>query len=239
VVTPPRLSAGVITADLTRLGAELEILRGRAAWAHVDVMDGAFCPQLTVGPAFVAAVAATGIPVDAHLLVEEPRRLVPDIAAAGAAVITVHAEATRHLHRTLQEMTDLAREPRSFLRGVAINPGTPVQSVEPVLELTDLILVLAVNPGWPGQAPAANTRHRVEAVRDLAAGRGADVLIGVDGGVTLHNAAEMAGWGIDIIVSGSAIFDGRNPARNLELMTKTLLGPVPAGPIEEVAHDRQ
>ena len=238
MVTRPRLSAGVITADLTRLGAELEILRGQAEWAHVDVMDGAFCPQLTVGPAFVAAVAATGIPVDAHLLVEEPRRLVPDIAAGGAAVITVHTEATRHLHRTLQEMTGLAGE-RSFLRGVAINPGTPVQAVEPVLELADLILVLAVNPGWPGQAPAANTRRRVEAVRELAAAHGADVLIGVDGGITLGNAAEVAGWGIDVIVSGSAIFDRRNPAHNLELMTKTLLHPVPAGPNEEVAHDRQ
>jgi ribulose-phosphate 3-epimerase len=238
MVTRPRLSAGVITADLTRLGAELEILRGKAEWAHVDVMDGAFCPQLTVGPAFVAAVAATGIAVDAHLLVEEPRRLVPDIAAAGAAVITVHAEATRHLHRTLQEMTALARE-RPFLRGVAINPGTPVQAVEPVLELADLVLVLAVNPGWSGQEPAANTRRRVDAVRELAAGHGADVLIGVDGGITLGNAAEVAGWGIDVIVSGSAIFDRRNPAHNLELMTKTLLHPVPAGPNEEVAHDRQ
>jgi ribulose-phosphate 3-epimerase len=238
MVTPPRLSAGVITADLTRLGAELEILRGKAEWAHVDVMDGAFCPQLTVGPAFVAAVAATGIPVDAHLLVEEPRRLLPDIASAGAAVITVHAEATRHLHRTFQEMTSLASE-RSFLRGVAINPGTPVQAVEPVLELADLILVLAVNPGWSGQAPAANTRRRVQAVRELAAGLGADVLVGVDGGITLGNAAEVAGWGIDVIVSGSAIFDRRNPAHNLELMTKTLLHPVPAGPNEEVAHDRQ
>ncbi len=153
MVTVPRLSAGVITADLTRLGAELDILRGTAAWAHVDVMDGAFCPQLTVGPAFVAAVASAGLPVDAHLMVEEPRRLVPDIAAAGASVITVHAEATRHLHRTLQEMTQLAGEPRSFLRGVAINPGTPVQAVEPVLELADLILVLAVNPGWPARPP--------------------------------------------------------------------------------------
>jgi ribulose-phosphate 3-epimerase len=238
MVTRPRLSAGVITADLTRLGDELEILRGKAEWAHVDVMDGAFCPQLTVGPAFVAAVAATGIPVDAHLLVEEPRRLVPDIAAAGAAVITVHTEATRHLHRTLQEMTALTRD-RSFVRGVAINPGTPVQAVEPVLELADLILVLAVNPGWSGQAPAANTRRRVEAVRELAAAHAADVLIGVDGGITLGNAAEVAGWGIDVIVSGSAIFDRRNPADNLELMTKTLLHPVPAGPNEEVAHDRQ
>ena len=242
MVTVPRLSAGVITADLTRLGAELEILRGTSAWAHVDVMDGTFCPQLTVGPAFVAAVASTGLPVDAHLMVEEPRRLVPDIAAAGAAVITVHAEATRHLHRTLQEMTQLAGEPRSFLRGVAINPGTPVQAVEPVLELADLILVLAVNPGWSGQAPAANTRRRVAAVRELAAQAGADVLVGVDGGVSLANAAEMAGWDIDVLVSGSAIFgprrrggQGRSPSDNLALMTQALLDAGPAGPAREMA----
>ena len=220
----PRLSAGVLTADLTRLGAELELLRGKAAWAHVDVMDGVFCPQLTVGPAFVAAVASTGIEVDAHLITEEPRRLLPEIVAAGAAVITVHAEATRHLHRTMAEMTALAQE-RTFLRGVAINPGTPVQAVEPVLRLADLVLVLAVSPGWPGQAPVPGTRQRVLAVRDLARRSGAEVLVGVDGGVTLGNAAEIAGWGADVIVSGSAIYDrakGSDPAGNLDLMIKQL-----------------
>jgi len=237
-VTVPRLSAGVLTADLTNLGMELEILRGKADWAHVDVMDGRFCPLLTVGAAFIAAVASTGIPVDAHLMVEEPRRLIPDVAAAGAAVITVHAEADRHLHHTLQEMTQLAGQPPSFLRGVAINPGTPVQAVEPVLELADLVLVLAVNPGWSGQAPAANTRRRVAAVRDLAADCRSDVLVGVDGGVTIGNAAEIAGWEPDIIVSGSAIFDHRSPAANLELLTEALHRPtgVPAAdPVEKAA----
>jgi len=228
------LSAGVITADLTRLGAEVGQLRGRAAWAHVDVMDGVFCPQLTVGPAFVAAVASTGMPVDAHLMVEEPRRLLPEIAAAGPAVITGHAEATRHLHRTMAEMTALAGDERSFIRGVAINPGTPVQAVEPVLWLADLVLVLAVSPGWSGQAPAANTRQRVRDVRELAARAGADVLVGVDGGVTIANAAELASWGIDVIVSGSAIFDrvkGFDPARNLDLLSRQLRTPeeVPDG----------
>jgi ribulose-phosphate 3-epimerase len=235
-----RLSAGVITADLTRLGAELECLRGKAEWAHVDVMDGAFCPQLTVGPAFLAAVASTGIPVDAHLMIEEPRRLLPEIAATGPAVITVHAEATRHLHRTMQELTALRQQGRpgeglggdgggdggTFLRGVAINPGTPVQAIEPVLELTDLVLVLAVNPGWSGQQPAANTRHRVQAVRDLAKAHGADVLVGVDGGVTIGNAAEVAGWGPDVIVSGSAIFDRTDPAANLDRLLDQLNGTV-------------
>jgi ribulose-phosphate 3-epimerase len=226
----PRLSAGVLTADLTRLGSEIEPLRGKASWAHVDVMDGVFCPQLTVGPAFVAAIASTGIPVDAHLMVTEPRRLLPEVAAAGAAVITVHAESTLHLHRTLQEMTALAGEPASFIRGVAINPGTPVQAVEPVLDLADLILVLAVNPGWPGQPPAASTRRRVSEVRELARRNGADVLVGVDGGVTIANAAEVAGWGADVVVSGSAIFNGADPAQNLDLLTRELL----AGASKEV-----
>jgi ribulose-phosphate 3-epimerase len=219
----PALSAGVLTADLTRLGAELEHLRGKAAWAHVDVMDGAFCPQLTVGPAFVAAVASTGIAVDAHLMVEEPRRMLADVAAAGAAVITVHAEATRHLHRTMTEMTALAGEERSFIRGVALNPGTPVCAVEPVLGLTDLVLVLAVSPGWPGQGPAPGTGQRVRDVRELARRAGTGVLVGVDGGVTIANAAEVASWGIDVIVSGSAIFDGIDPAGNLDLLTRQLL----------------
>jgi ribulose-phosphate 3-epimerase len=220
---PVALSAGVLTADLTRLGAELEHLRGKAAWAHVDVMDGAFCPQLTVGPAFVAAVASTGIAVDAHLMVEEPRRMLADVAAAGAAVITVHAEATRHLHRTMTEMTALAGPERSFIRGVALNPGTPVCAVEPVLGLADLILVLAVSPGWSGQAPAPGTAQRVRDVRELARRAGTEVLVGVDGGVTIANAAEVASWGIDVIVSGSAIFDRVDPARNLDLLTRELV----------------
>jgi ribulose-phosphate 3-epimerase len=221
--TGPKLSAGVLTADLTRLGDELAILRGTGCWAHVDVMDGSFCPQLTVGPGFVAAVAAAGIPVDAHLLVDEPRRLLPDIVAAGPAVVTVHAEATRHPHRTLQELTALAAaRPAPVLRGVAISPGTPVTAVEPLLELTDLVLVLAVDPGWPGQPPAANTRRRVAAVRHLAAEAGRPVMVGVDGGVTMANAAEIAGWGADVVVSGSAIYDGRDPAGNLDRMLARL-----------------
>jgi ribulose-phosphate 3-epimerase len=223
----PQLSAGILTADLTRLGAELEILRGRASWAHVDVMDGRFCPQLTVGPAFIAAAAATGIGVDAHLMVHEPGRLLPEVVAAGACVVTVHVEASRHPHRVLQELTALSAGVRPVLRGIALNPGTPVQAVEPLLDLADLVLVLAVNPGWPGQAPAANTQRRVAAVRELAGQAGRPVLIGVDGGVTLKNAAEVAGWGADIVVSGSAIFDGKDPAGNIERILGSLHSQTP------------
>jgi ribulose-phosphate 3-epimerase len=219
----PQLSVGVLTADLTRLGEELSILHGTGCWAHVDLMDGAFCPQLTVGPAFVSAVASAGLPVDAHIMVDEPIRILPEIVAAGPAVVTVHAESTRHLYRTLQELAALAdQQDRQILRGVGISPGTPVQAVEPVLELVDLVLILAVDPGWPGQAPSASIRRRVDAVRGLGAGLSSGLQVGVDGGVTIANAAEIAGWGVDVIVSGRAIYDGSDPAGNLSRMLDQL-----------------
>ncbi|MCL2781357.1 MAG: ribulose-phosphate 3-epimerase [Actinomycetia bacterium] len=220
-----RLSAGVLTADLTRLAAQLEVLHGTDCWAHIDVMDGQFCPTLTFGAPIIKAVAACGVPADAHLMVQEPRQILPEVVAAGPRVVTVHAEATKHLHRTLQELTALrAEQPedRQLIRGVGLNPGSPVELLEPVLELTDFVLVLAVNPGWGGQRPAANTRRRVDAVRELAAALGQQVLVGVDGGVTLANAAQMAGWGLDVIVSGSAIYDGKDPAGNLAKMLAQL-----------------
>jgi ribulose-phosphate 3-epimerase len=225
----PQLSAGVITADLTRLSTEMDVIRGRAHWAHVDVMDGSFCPQLTVGPSFIKAVASTGVPVDAHLMVTDPVRFLPDVVRAGAGIVTVHAESGRHPHRVLQELTVMSAGIRPVIRGYAINPGTPVQVVEPVLDLIDLVLVLAVNPGWPGQAPAANTARRIAAVRDITRGAGHPVLVGVDGGVSLANAAEVAGWGADLVVSGSAIFDGRDAPGNLAAMLAALGAP-PAPP---------
>jgi ribulose-phosphate 3-epimerase len=232
----PQLSVGVLTADLTRLGEELGILHGTGCWAHIDVMDGAFCPQLTVGPAVVAAIASTGLPVDAHLMVDEPIRILPEIVAAGPAVVTVHAEATRHLYHTLQELSALAdQHDRPILRGVAISPGTPVQAVEPVLELVDLVLVLAVEPGWPRQSPAASTRRRVGAVRQLAAGLGTAVQVGVDGGVSLANASEIAAWGVDVVVSGRAVYDGTDPAGNLGRMLDQLCSAAARGRIDAVA----
>lgn len=227
--TGPRLSAGVITADLTQLGTELDVIRGRAHWAHIDVMDGAFCPQLTVGPSFVRAVASTGIPVDAHLLVAEPLRFLAQVVHAGAEIVTVHAESGRHPHRAMQELTQLSADVRPVIRGYAINPGTPVQAIEPVLDLVDLVLVLAVNPGWSGQAPAANTARRIAAAREITSAAAHPVLVGVDGGVSLANAAEVAGWGADIVVSGSAIFDGKDAPGNLAAMLAALGAP-PAAP---------
>ena len=213
----------MITADLTRLGAELEHLRGQAAWAHVDVMDGVFCPQLTVGPAFVAAVASTGIPVDAHLMVEEPRRLLPEIVAAGAAVITVHTEATRHLHRTMAEMTALAgdrtllyprrgHQPRYPGAGGRAGAGAGRSGPGPGGQSR------LVRAGARGQHPAAGARR----ARAGPAGPGPTCWSAWTAGVTIANAAEIASWGIDVIVSGSAIFDRVDPAGNLNLLSATV-----------------
>jgi len=187
-------------------------------------MDGSFCPQLTAGPVLIAAAASTGVPVDAHLLVDEPARFLPEVVAAGAAIVTVHAEASRHPHRVLSELTALSAEVRPVIRGYGLNPGTPLAVIEPVLDYIDLVLVLAVSPGWPGQAPAPATALRVAAVRELVAGADHPVLVGVDGGVTLRNAAQVASWGADLVVSGSAIFDGRDPAGNLSTMLAALGG---------------
>ena len=232
----PLLSAGILTADLTGLGAELDLVRGRADFVHVDVMDGKFCPQLTVGPGFLAAAASTGVPVDAHLMVDEPGRILPDVVRAGVSIVTVHAEASRHPHRVLSELTSLSASVHPVVRGYALNPGTPIGVIEPVLELIDLVLVLAVNPGWPGQEPAANTPRRVAAARELVESAGRPILVGVDGGVTLRNATEVAAWGADLVVSGSAIFDGRDAAANLTAMLTALRGQPPVATHTAATH---
>jgi ribulose-phosphate 3-epimerase len=220
----PRLSAGINTADLGRLAEEMTVLHGTGAWAHVDVMDGQFVPTLTFGVPVVraAAAAAHGTRIDAHVMVEEPRRLVPELVEAGAGAITLHVEASRHPHRTFLELSQ-ARGERDLIRGAALNPGTPVSVLEPLLELVDYVLVLAVNPGW-SESPAQNTARRVAAIRHMAAEAGLDVLVGVDGGVNFDNAGQIAGWGPDVVVSGRSIFNGPQAPQNLRRMQELLAG---------------
>jgi ribulose-phosphate 3-epimerase len=195
----PVLSLGVNNADRLHLADDLGKLRlAGVELLHVDVMDGVFCPQMTGEIALVAAVA-TAAPADVHLMIDDPLEKVGGYVEAGASVITFHLEAARQPHRVLQQLAGCG-----VVRGVALNPSTPVAAVEPLLDELEYVLLLAVNPGWSGQSFVPKTAERVQAVRELLAGR--DIALGVDGGVNRDNARSVATLGADLIVSGSAVF---------------------------------
>ncbi len=220
----PNVSIGIITADLLALGSELQLLeRVGAKLAHIDVMDGVFCPMMTVGPPFIKALK-TPLLKDAHLMIAEPIDKVAAYAAAGADIITIHPEACAHPHRVLQQMAGLtnANDPaRGIVRGAALNPGTPVEALEPLLEELELISILAVNPGWGGQKFIPDAFRRMEKANKLTAASGKDILLAVDGGITKSNIAEVARTGVDIIVTGSAVFDGKAAEENARFMLET------------------
>jgi ribulose-phosphate 3-epimerase len=211
----PKLSVGLLAADLLRLGDELLALeRAGHVIVHVDVMDGVFCPQFTVGPPVIKAVPENFVK-DCHLMVHEPVDKVQAYVEAGAGIITCHVESTTHPHRVLQSLAG-----SGVIRGIAVNPGTPLDAVEPLVDDLDLLLLLAINPGWSGQKFIPATQRRVAAARELIAGR--DVVLGVDGGVTKANIEYVASLRPDLVVSGSAIFDGTPPADNLAYMVDVL-----------------
>ncbi len=221
----PTLSVGMLTANLLALGAEISLLeRTGAKLVHVDVMDGCFCPMMTVGPPLIKAIK-TSLLKDVHLMIAEPLEKVADYAAAGADIITIHQEAGPHIHRVLQKLGTLsnANDPgRGLVRGIALNPGTPLETLEPVLEEVDFILLLAVNPGWGGQKFIPSTFARIAKARRLIAGCGREILLGVDGGITRNNITEVAKSGVDIIVTGSAVFDGKAPEENAKFMLEAV-----------------
>lgn len=221
----PTVSVGILTADLLRLGAEVSLLeRTGVKLVHVDVMDGCFCPMMTVGPPFLKALK-TPLLKDVHLMIEEPLEKVGDYAAAGADVITIHPEACSHVHRVLQKIRSLANanDPaRGIVRGVALNPGTPLDVLEPLLDEVELILLLAVNPGWGGQKFISSTIGRIAKVRRLIADSHRQILLGLDGGITRENIAEVSKTGADIIVTGSAVFDGKAPEENAKFMLEAV-----------------
>ncbi len=221
----PTLSVGILTADLLSLGSELALLeRAGVSVAHVDVMDGCFCPMMTVGPPIVQAMK-TPLLKDVHLMIDEPIMKVGDYVAAGADIVTVHVEATAHVHRVLQQlgaMTNVNDPARGIVRGVALNPGTPVEAVEPLLDEADLVLLLAVNPGWSGQRFGPATLDRLARVKEMVARAARRILVGVDGGITRQNVAEVARAGADLIVTGSAVFDGKAAAANAAAMLEAV-----------------
>ena len=216
----PRLSIGMLTADLSRLGEELAVIEGAGAeLVHVDVMDGALVPQLTFGAPVVRAIR-TSMLNDVHLLVADPLSTVVEMAAAGADLITFQVEGAAQPHRVLQVLTDLGREDGSGgpLRGIALNPSTPLGAIEPLLDLVDYVLILAIDPGWGGQSFQPSTPRRLDQARALVAVSGRRILLGIDGGVTRDNIDDVLALGADIVVTGSAVFDGTDVAANARFM---------------------
>jgi len=205
------VSVGMLTADLLRLGEELEkVARAGVTQLHVDVMDGIFCPGITVGAPFVRALPGS-FRKDVHLLIAEPVGKLAPFVDAGADAITFHVEATRHPHRALQELAGAG-----VTRGVALNPGTPLAAVEPLLDDVELLLVLAVNPGWGGQTFIPATERKLAGVRELIGDR--EIVLAVDGGITRDNVERVMAIGVDLVVAGSAVFDGADPEANARAM---------------------
>jgi len=207
------------------LGADLARLDGTGvALLHFDVMDGCFTPMMTFGPPLVKAVR-TPLLKDVHLMIDEPLEKLGDYVAGGADVVTVHAESCTHIHRVLQRLGTMenANDPaRGIVRGVALNPGTPIAVLEPLLDELDLVHLLAINPGWGGQKFLPATMGRIADVRRLLVRAGRRILLGVDGGITRENVGTLAGSGVDLVVTGSAVFDGKAPAENARTMLAAL-----------------
>jgi ribulose-phosphate 3-epimerase len=208
--TPILIAPSILSADFAYLGDALKTLESAGAdWIHVDVMDGHFVPNLTIGAPVVQALRkVTTLPLDVHLMIENPDALIPDFAKAGADILTVHVEACTHLHRTVQLIKSLGVK-----AGVSLNPHTPVSVLEPVIDDIDLILIMSVNPGFGGQAFIPYSLEKLKQAKALIGEK--RIHLEVDGGVGLMNIADILTAGADTIVAGSAIFNAPNMSETI------------------------
>jgi ribulose-phosphate 3-epimerase len=208
-VPPLLIAPSILSADFAKLGDDVSAVeRAGADWVHVDVMDGRFVPNLTLGPVVVKSLRkVTRLPLDVHLMIVEPERYVEDFAAAGADIITVHAEACTHLHRVLQQIRALGKK-----AGVSLNPHTPEEVIRYVLELTDLVLVMSVNPGFGGQDFIPAVLPKIKNLRAMIEASGRPVHLEVDGGIKPGTARHVIQAGADVLVAGSAVFGAKSYA---------------------------
>lgn len=199
-----KISPSILSADFARLGDEIRaVAQAGADYIHVDVMDGHFVPNITIGAPVVKALRqVTDLPLDVHLMIENPDLYIPDFAAAGADIITVHQEAVPHLHRTIQLIHSLGKK-----AGVSINPATPASTLEVIIDEVDLILVMSVNPGFGGQSFIPSMLAKIKQLRKMVERSGRSIEIEVDGGVKADNIGEIAAAGADVFVAGSAVFN--------------------------------
>ena len=212
---PIRISPSILSADFGRLAEEVKAISA-ADYVHVDVMDGHFVPNMTIGPIVVEAVKkATQLPLDVHLMIEDAEYWVPAYAKAGADLIGVHVEACPHLHRTIAQIRELGKKPF-----VVVNPHTPPEAIEFVLGDVAQVLVMSVNPGFGGQKFISSSLDKIRRIRKMITDRGLDVDIEVDGGVKLDNVAEVCAAGANVIVSGSGVFGTKDYAATIDEMRR-------------------
>ena len=218
-----QIAPSILSADFTRLGEEIQAAeRGGAGLIHVDIMDGHFVPNITIGPMVVkAARRATGLPLDCHLMISNPDRYIEDFCRAGATKISVHVEADAHLHRTVTEIRQLGCR-----AGVAVNPATPLVEVEEILPFVDYILVMSVNPGFGGQSFIDTSLDKISRLRDMIDRAGLNVQIEVDGGIDRHNVADVVRSGARLIVAGTAVFGGGRAEEDTRALRQRALEPL-------------
>ena len=199
-----KIAPSILSADFAKLGEEIkDVERGGADYIHVDVMDGHFVPNITIGPLIVEAIRPiTTLPLDVHLMIENPDQYIPQFAKAGADIITVHVEACPHLHRTIQ----LIKE-NGVKAGVVLSPATPVDTIQHVIEDVDMVLLMSVNPGFGGQTFIPQVLPKIYAVTEMAKSKGLSIDIEVDGGVNIETAKQCIDAGANVLVAGSAIYN--------------------------------
>lgn len=208
-----QIAPSILSADFMRLGQEIHAAEDAGAdLLHLDIMDGHFVPNITIGPAIVAAIRKiTKLPLDVHLMIEDPDKFLADFVAAGADYLTVHAEASVHLHRTVQWIRE-----KGVKAGVSINPATPVSQLESIIADIDLVLLMSVNPGFGGQKFIPATMDKIKKVKEMIRASDSRALIEIDGGVKQENAKEIADAGADILVMGSAFFESGDYKKTME-----------------------
>lgn len=201
------IAPSILSADFAKLGEEIKsVEKAGANWIHIDVMDGHFVPNITMGPVVVQAIKKiTKLPLDVHLMIENPELYVKDFAKAGADYISVHTEASIHLNRTLNLIKECGAK-----AGVALNPSTPIETIEWVLEYLDFVLIMSVNPGFGGQSFIANSLEKVKKIKKIIENKNLSVKIQIDGGVNKNTVSDIAAAGVEIFVAGSAIFGAKD-----------------------------
>jgi len=214
-----KIAPSILSADFTKLGEEIKAIeKAGADYIHIDVMDGHFVPNITVGPMIVkAARKVTNLPLDVHLMIVNPERYIDDFVRAGSDLITVHVETVTHLHRLLGVIRDTG-----IKAGAALNPATPLSSIEHVLNNLDMVVLMTVNPGFGGQSFISEVLPKIEELKKMIDQKGMEVNIEVDGGINIENIAQVARAGANVFVAGNAIFGSQDYAETIVLMREKI-----------------